>query len=155
MAVNPNFTNANANTPFVTSGSGGSNFPNGIIFGGTGGPALLTTADVNGFQGAVLGAGSNLLQLETFIPTAVECLDNNTQTDCLRLAPIGITYIRSAQGSIQPLMLPNLAAFSTGILNNQLTFALQGLSSFQSGAFTANANALMSSLKSTFPSNFS
>ena len=157
MAVNPNFTNANAFTPYATGG-GGSNFPDGIIVGGGFGTRYIDTDQFFGQPtGTTFWVAPSKLQLDTVQANSVKLIDNGLTNSYAYVSPIGITYVSTATvGSpqaIQAFLLPNYGAMSN--INSNVAFGLLGISSLTSGQYTANANALMSSLKATFPSNFS
>ena len=179
MAVNPNFTNANATTPF--SGVGGLNptFANvNIQQGGsiTIGSSVVTQTqliynkDVSGtlqtaFGTAYFGGAGSPQYLTVTTYDQAGNLDNQLLGDVLiggKGTAIGPNY-----------SVLNIGEAGTGVLGHRYidrntgtigatyatyqpnSWSLNGLSTIQAGSYQANALSLMSSLKGTFPTSFS
>lgn len=149
MAVNPNFTNANANTSYfaIAGGVANSNFPNGLEVGLAhnvldsaslyGNPAKITIWDslLKGYPDYINAAGVYA------IPSA-----SNSQGV---FNGQGITYLSTNATTtlaLQNFVLVNLTGFSNGINGNGV-FQLAGISSINSGARTINADKLLSSIQ--------
>ena len=157
MAVNPNFTNANATTPYASGGgAGGSNFPLGInITSGTSSNLFKVDPIINWSQpslsvrnGSDLSGASylNSLAAEYFLAGKGSGLQFRTgryESD--------IIYFQgnSGTGGNTTFLQVNDANLNNG--TTPLAFYISGLSTIQSGTNIANAQSLMSTLKGNFP----
>ena len=183
MPVNPNFTNANATTPFYSSGGGGSgsnatfqtiniNEGGSINLGSSlnAGTYLTFDRDVSGTTGTSFGMG---YYLATSGPSnlVVSLVDQAGNMDRFRLGDIAISGAGSAIYSATNTL--QIGTAGTGVFGSRLVNPVNGsilaklqdlngteqslynLSTINAGSDTANAIALMSSLKGTFPTCFS
>jgi hypothetical protein len=147
MAVNPNFTNANAFTPYASGGGGGgSNFPLGISMGNT--TYIRPDSFFSGNNNciAVIDISSNL---ESRFVAGEVCAGTYTQ-GYLELVQNRITAYQPLTGTSKAFMNVNQSTLS----NATPSFNLLNLSTLQSGSYIANATALFSSLQGTFPTSF-
>lgn len=181
MAVNPNFTNANATTPFASGGGGGLNPTFNSVTINQGGDinmgssvnsatSMVWNYDVSGtlqlFQ-TMAYFGSNFGQPSSLVLFNIDQsagADNQGFGDLL-IAGKG----ESLQGSFNAI---NIGKSGTGVLGIRnvaratgainatyaellpTSWTLNGVSTINAGAYTANAVNLLSSLQGTFPTSF-
>lgn len=179
MPVNPNFTNANATTPFA-SGGGGLNptFDNVSINQGgsiTMGSSLYAgvyqkwNKDVSGTN----WTGNTMAYFGGVQPSnlALQWIDQAGNMDSILAGDLTLSgkgvNVYSGYNGFQ-MGLSGTSNFGFRLVNQTnsnvaatladlggTTWNLYNLSTINAGSNTANAVALMSSLKATFPSNFS
>ena len=158
MAVNPNFTNANAGTPYASGGVPPTS--NLLVASIQFTPALAgnpTDSDTVG-QGFNPYDGTNICSIvqkstENLGPllmggsAIVQQAGNGPSTALYRMFynPEGIIWEQANTGTSFPMMAIN---------PNTQTQNLFNLSTINAGGNTANAISLMSSLKGTFPTSF-
>ena len=157
MAVNPNFTNANRTTSYFTVKDSNNNLEVGSLQLT---PATQDATDsdsiysgfnpYNGYNCVAVfnSANGNLGPLQAGGNISVQQAGNSPSSALYRMyyTPDGITWEQANTGTDFPMMTINPTNQTQNLLN---------LSTINAGTNTANAVALMSSLKGTFPSCFS
>lgn len=156
MAVNPNFTNANATTPYASGGGGaGSNFPVGInitsgvssnwfrveptVYWGQPSLSVVNADDLSGSAYLNPLASQFFLSVAPLAPYKTARYEANT-----------IIYQgNGGSGGNATFLTVNDANLTNG--TSPLAFNVSGLSTIQSGTNIANAESLMSTLKGNFP----
>ena len=158
MAVNPNFTNANAFTPYG-GGSGGLNpTVNSVAFIpvqsnitvlsdqlGAQYSAYGTASLLGISQGGNGGAAGNL-RVGDYLEVQEQGTPGAQGLNRVLYGSGSISLQQRNTGTLYPILQVNTSTDNT--------WAMTNLSSMTSGGNTANVAALMSSLKATFPSNF-
>lgn len=131
---------------FGTGGGGGSNFPLGITYGISPQSKLTTTNVFGNAFPAILDMSNNPQSLvaETFISRL-----STSSVATGNYEPDRIFYQQSGSGTGRTFVQTNDAALQDP--NNKNYFNLLGISTINAGANTADAVALLSSLKGTFP----
>ena len=155
MSANPNQTNINTNRTFYAA-TLVPNFPYGAIFSQSGtAPILLET------QATAIWSGAPALMTQTQNGSDYETIGGsqffayhlgnggNEQKTCL-YGSSNIFYQGSNGSGVGSIAL---AVNDTGLGTNS-AFALNAVSSINTTTYTANSEALMSSLKGTFPTSF-
>jgi len=143
MAVNPNFTNANAFTPYASGGD--SNFPSGI--------SLPPIGNIR--QDSFFSPSANCIAVDNTVGSTIRFVANpitagDYQLGYVEVRPNQILAYQPLTGNASPFMNINQTALGTA--NPQ--FSLTGLSTLTAATFTANAVNLFSSLRGTFPTSF-
>ena len=143
-----NQTNLAPGTAFATGGGGGSNFPNGISIG-TASPQYLVNAQIwNQASRATFYNGDPSLNNLAYIQGAgLQVYNTFVENQSGIFNDQGITYLSSGTGGglIQNLAIFNAAGMSN--LNQNLAFALRGVSSIQTATRVINADRLLSTVQ--------
>jgi hypothetical protein len=143
-----NQTNIAPGTPFATGGgTGGSNFPSGVVVGNAS-PKLIQSASVESqipgvcfFQGPT---GSPAGWLDTIYANGIWCFNNQVNNNFGLYNTTGITYSKGLADTQDFIQFDPTNIVGTN--DQSVVYQVQGISSMQSGQYVVNANKLFSTL---------